>query len=141
MDASLTRDVVLFVGGLFAANVSVLSKQSGFHINYSFLHIVETFLCVTGAITSLGSWATLRAAFDEIEHIKHLYEKAKNTFQYRVPPEEAIFGMVTGRPVHHEWGHIATKYAPFIFVGIWVILFFMFVARPGVITQGEAWSW
>jgi hypothetical protein len=94
MDASLTRDVVLFVGGLFAANVSVLSKQSGFHTNYSFLHIVETFLCVTGAITSLGSWATLRAAFDEVEHIKHLYEKAKNTFQYRVPPEEAIFGMV-----------------------------------------------
>ena len=139
----LRLQATLFVlwGGLFAANVAVFSKPSDFHINYSFLKIVEIFLCLIGAITSLGSWATLRAAFDEIEHIKCLYEKTKKAFNYSVPTEGAMFELVTGRPVHHQWGHIATKYTPLIFVGIWVVLFFMFVARPGVITQSGAWSW
>lgn len=128
-----------FWGGLFALNVAVFSNKSEFHINYSFLKFVEAILCFTGAIAAAGSWVTLRAAFDEIDRIKRLYETAKDTLQYRVPPEEAVLGMVTGRPVLHKWGHIATKYAPFIFIAVWVLLFFMFVARPGVITQDQAW--
>jgi hypothetical protein len=116
-------------GGLFAAEITNFDKLTAHYIEYSILKFFEGALSFAAVVAAIGSWITLRAAIDEIERVKCLYEKAKTKFSYASAPDEEIFGMITGRRIHHIWGHIITKWGPWFFVSVWVTLFIIFVGR------------
>jgi hypothetical protein len=96
---------------------------------------LEVSLCVVGITAAAGSLYWLRAAVQEIEYIKNLYNETIIRFGISDSPELKIFRTVVGQPHRHKLGLIGALFLPVIFIIIWVIMLLIFVIKPWAIAN------
>jgi hypothetical protein len=133
----LYSQTILFAlwGGIFASELQFLGKGHPYDLMIALLKIFQATLGICAIIAAVGSWITLTAAIEEIERIKILYAAAKTKYGYLDDADQEIFGMITGSPIHHQWGHILTKWGPWFFVVVWCVLLVIFTGRSWLIGE------